>query len=79
MPPTLESIVADAMKLSPEERAELADLLWGSVEPNAEVGAAWDAEIERRIGDLETGRTKAISGEQVLAELRAMIEAHPKR
>jgi len=66
------------MKLSPEERADLADLLWVSVEPKAEVDAAWDAEIERRIADLEAGRTKAIPGEQVLAELRAKIEAHGK-
>ena len=79
MPPTtLQKLAAEAMKLSPEERADLADLLWVSVEPKAEVDAAWDAEIERRIADLEAGRTKAIPGEQVLAELRAKIEAHGK-
>jgi putative addiction module component (TIGR02574 family) len=79
VPPTLESIVVDAMKLSPEERADLADLLWSSVEPNVAIEMAWNAEIQRRIADLEAGRTEAIPGDRVLAELRAMIEAHPRR
>jgi putative addiction module component (TIGR02574 family) len=79
MSPTLEKLAAEAMKLSPTERADLADLLWVSAEPVAEVEAAWDAEIQRRIADLEAGRTEAIPAERVLAEVRAMINANAKR
>jgi putative addiction module component (TIGR02574 family) len=79
MPSSLSSIYTEAMKLSARERADLADLLWVSVETQAEVDKAWDKEIQRRIADLEAGRTVAIPGEQVFSELQAMIAAHAKR
>jgi putative addiction module component (TIGR02574 family) len=79
MPSALEKLAAEAMKLSPEERADLADRLWVSVEPKADVEAAWDEEIQRRIDDLEAGRTEAIPAEQVFAEIRARIKASRKR
>ena len=79
MSSTLEKLTAEAMKLSPRERADLADLLWVSADPVAEVDAAWEAEIQRRIADLEAGRTEAIPAERVLAEVRAMIKASAKR
>src|SRR5260221_9658659 len=41
MPPNLNDIEAEAMKLSIEERADLADRLWASLEPQAAVDAAW--------------------------------------
>jgi putative addiction module component (TIGR02574 family) len=50
-----------------------------SVEPKADVDAAWDEEIQRRIDDLEAGRTEAIPAEQVFAEVRARIKASRKR
>jgi putative addiction module component (TIGR02574 family) len=79
MSSALEKLAAEAMKLSPQERADLADLLWVSVEPEADVEAAWDEEIQRRIGDLEAGRTEAIPAGQVFAEVRARIKASQKR
>ena len=54
--PTPQEIVEDqAMKLSPEERADLADKLWMSVHSREEVDAAWSAEIERRIEQIDSG------------------------
>jgi putative addiction module component (TIGR02574 family) len=79
MSSTLEKLTAEAMKLSPRQRADLADLLWVSAGALAEVDAAWEAEIQRRIADLEAGRTEAIPAERVLAEVRAMIKANEKR
>ena len=79
MSSTLEKLTAEAMKLSPRQRADLADLLWVSAGALAEVDAAWEAEIQRRIADLEAGRTEAIPAERVLAELRAMIKGNEKR
>ena len=68
---TIEQIQAEAMKLPAEERAELADRLWASLEPQAEIDAAWDAEIERRVRQLEAGEVETIPHETVIAELRA--------
>ena len=44
-----------------------------------EIARAWDAEIERRIADLEAGSTKSIPADEVLAEIRAMIAGHGRR
>jgi putative addiction module component (TIGR02574 family) len=50
-------VFADALRLEPEARAELAAELLGSLEgpadPDAE--AAWDAEIVRRVEAIESG------------------------
>jgi putative addiction module component (TIGR02574 family) len=52
-----ETLLADALRLSPEVRAELAAELLASLDgpadPNAE--AAWRAEIERRVDAIEAG------------------------
>lgn len=70
---TAEQIKAEAMKLSPEERADLADWLWISAAPREEVQAAWDVEIERRIRQLESGEVESIPAEEVLAKLKAKL------
>jgi len=70
---TAEQIKAEAMKLPPEERADLADWLWVSATPREEVKAAWDAEIARRIHQLESGEVESIPAEEVLAELKAKL------
>lgn len=71
MSATLEEIQAEAMKLSAEERAELADRLWASLEPQEDIDAAWEAEIERRLRQLEAGEVETIPHETVIADLRA--------
>lgn len=66
---TIEQIKAEAMKLPPEVRADLADWLWVSVESRESVRAAWDAEITRRIEELESGKAELIPGEEVFARI----------
>lgn len=75
MPVTLKAVAADALKLPPEERAELIETLIASVEPPLPLHPDWEAEIARRLDDLDAGRAELIPGEQVFAELRALIEA----
>jgi putative addiction module component (TIGR02574 family) len=57
MPKTTNDVLADALRLEPESRAELAAELLASLdgpaEPEAE--AEWDAEIGRRIAAIEAG------------------------
>lgn len=75
----VEVVEAEAMKLTPIERADLADKLWLSVHSQDDVDAAWEAEIAHRIEELEAGRTESIPYEQVRAELLALIETHRAR
>jgi putative addiction module component (TIGR02574 family) len=70
MPTTLDEIQAQAMKLSNGDRAELADRLWASLDPQEEIDAAWAAEIERRVRQLQAGEVETIVDETVVAELR---------
>lgn len=70
---TFEQIKSAAMKLTPEERADLADLLWVSVATREEVKAAWDAEIEKRVAAMEAGKVEFVPAEQVMAELRVKL------
>ena len=57
MPKTATDVLADALRLEPDARAEVAAELLASLDgpadPDAE--AAWDAEIERRIEAIEAG------------------------
>lgn len=84
MSATLEDLKARALQLAPPERDELIRILIASIdgEPDGtpeEIARAWDEEIERRIADLEAGRTKSIPADEVFAEIRAMIAGHGRR
>ena len=70
MTATFEALLAQAMLLSPTERADLADLLWLSVNSREEVDAAWEAEIAKRIAQLDAGEVECVPMEDVLAGLR---------
>ncbi|HZE90400.1 MAG TPA: addiction module protein [Rhizobacter sp.] len=72
----LETVEAAALQLSPEERAELIERLIDTVLPAPPLHPAWEAEIARRVADMEAGTTESIPAEKVFAELRRMIEAH---
>ena len=52
-----EALLADALRLSPEVRAELAAELLASLDGPADLDAeaAWAAEIERRVDAIEAG------------------------
>jgi putative addiction module component (TIGR02574 family) len=68
-------IESKALKLSPRERARLAERLISSlddeVDPDAE--AAWDREAERRLDDLRTGKVKGRSAASVFRKARAAL------
>jgi putative addiction module component (TIGR02574 family) len=72
MTPQVSELLEKALTLSTQERGLLIDRLIETLdnEPVEEgVGAAWDAEIKRRVDDIRSGRVKTIPGEQVLREL----------
>ncbi len=70
---TIEQIKSEAMNLTPEERADLADWLWVSANPRSEVEAAWDAEIARRISEIDAGTATLIPAEDVMAAIEEKL------
>ena len=64
-----------ALELRPEERVRLAERLLATVhEVDAEVDAAWDEEIKRRLAEIDNGTAKLIPAEEVFAEVRRILE-----
>ena len=72
MTTTLDGVTADALKLSPAERAELIERIADSVLPAPPLHPAWEAEIARRVAEMDAGVAASIPAERVFAELRGM-------
>jgi putative addiction module component (TIGR02574 family) len=72
MPTPLEQLTSQAIALSTEERARLADLLLASLPDTADepLGEDWDNEIQRRLSAVESGTARLISAADVHAEAR---------
>lgn len=70
----LEIVEAQALKLSPEERAQLADRLVTSLFKDEEIEGAWAAEVERRIEEIESGHATPIPAVDSIARARAAIK-----
>ena len=75
-----EELEAAAMELRSRQRAELATRLIASLDTDddtdgspAEGGAAWAAEIRRRVAEVRAGTVELIPADEVLAELRAEL------
>lgn len=69
----LASIEAEALLLSPEDRAVLADHLLASLATEREVEDAWAAEVERRVVDIEAGRMSLSPVEEAIARARQSL------
>jgi len=72
VPITLEQIVEEARQLPTDVVAELIDRILldrhGGIDP--EVEAAWRGEIDRRIGEIESGKVQGIPVDESLARIR---------
>ena len=76
MPDQLADLVKRARALPPDERERLVDELLESLnEPAAaELNAAWEAEIGRRLGEYDRGEVQAIDAEEVFAKARRLAQ-----
>lgn len=74
---TFTDLWKEASELSDEDRAALAGLLIESLEgdPDPGVEAAWAAEIEKRVAELDAGTVKSIPWEQVRQRLLDRLNA----
>ena len=76
MSATLEQVAEEALNLSSRDRAALTQILIQALdlepaEDAAEVQQAWQAEVEKRVDEIKSGRVKTIPAEEVFAKLRA--------
>ena len=74
MPSQLEIVETEALKLSVEERARLADRLLASLSEDAEIDEAWAQEVERRIAEIESGRAQLVPAAEAIARARAALK-----
>jgi putative addiction module component (TIGR02574 family) len=74
---TFTELFKEASELSDEDRATLAGLLIESLEgePDADVEAAWAAEIEKRVTELDAGLVKSVPWEEVRQRLLDRLNA----
>lgn len=68
----LEHVRSEALQLPANERAELAFTLLQSLDSGADADAeaAWDAELARRMDQIERGEVTGEPAESVFARLR---------
>lgn len=67
----------EAATLPEQDRATLAGLLIDSLEgePESDVDAAWDVEIQKRVAEVEAGTVKTVPWEEVQRRLLARLNA----
>jgi putative addiction module component (TIGR02574 family) len=73
--PTVADLASAAMRIPAEDRAELADRLIASLTGGRAYDPAWEAEMNRRIDEIEAGTAKTIDAEEVFAKLKARRHA----
>ncbi len=80
MSPNAQRLLDQARQLPPNEREWLAECLLIDEEnlSAAEVESAWDAEIKRRLDEIDSGAVKMVSHEEFLADLDAHIASKRK-
>ena len=62
------AILDAALKLDPQQREELIEELSASLDAT-NLGEYWEAEIKRRIDDVDSGRVKTVPADEVFARL----------
>lgn len=72
MPDVVTELAEQGKTLAPDDRTRLVELLLESLHepPLADIEAAWDKEIERRVAAYNRGEVQTYSAEEVFAEAR---------
>ncbi|MFT3665018.1 addiction module protein [Piscinibacter sp.] len=73
MPSTVTDLEVQALRLAPEERAQLADRLLASLSADTSIEEEWATEAHRRLAELEAGTVAAIPIEAAIARARNAI------
>jgi putative addiction module component (TIGR02574 family) len=77
MSPSAQRILEEALQLPPDELDWLVEslLIKDKSESEAQIEAAWDVEIKRRLDEIDSGAVEMIPLEEVLARMDARIIA----
>jgi putative addiction module component (TIGR02574 family) len=70
----LSALTTQALALPPQQRVELAQRLWESVEGQLDEDEELFAEIDRRCAEVDSGAVKAIPFEQAMREIRDSLK-----
>ena len=75
MPDPVAELSQRALKLAPEDRVRLAEELLASLgtELEPEVDAAWDAELRKRIAEVESGTVQLVPADEVFEKVRRSL------
>lgn len=79
---TIDEIMRELMKFTPQQRVELAERLIESVPPfsdDPELEREWNEEIARRVDEIDEGRVKLIPAEEVHAEIKEKLRLQRMR
>jgi len=64
-------LAKEALHLSPNDRAILADTLLVSLDrPDPKIDALWKTEVEKRLRDYKSGKSKAVPLSKVIGNYR---------
>ena len=75
MQTSLEQLEDQALSLSPEERAKLAEVMLESLNaPLADIENAWAHEIEQRVAAYDRGESQAYAAKDVVAEVKRIAK-----
>ncbi len=81
--PQRDQIVEQALTLTPEDRAYVADKLEQSLTTDGfatpEIAAAWAEEVERRIDAYDRGDVKAAGADVAIDRMRRHLAEHRTR
>ena len=73
MSPNLDGLITQALALPPEQRIELAEKLWASVEENPDLDEELFAEIDRRDAEMQSGASQTFSHEEVMRDAKKAL------
>ena len=70
----IDELSQRAKALPPEDRARLAEELLASLAPHdADVEAAWDVELRRRVDEIDRGEARWVPAEETFAGVRRAL------
>jgi len=81
MPSKAQQVLREALALPPKARADIAGTLLRSLDTKEETGveAAWAVEVEHRLGEIESGKTKLIPWQRVRRRLESAVSRGRKK
>ena len=71
---TLDTIENEVMNLNTEDRSRLLDRLIASLDADAAILAAWEAEAGRRDVEVDAGQVQLVPLDDALAALYAKVQ-----